>query len=433
MDTTAPSSSPGLFGRWQSYPLYVRILIGLVLGILVGTVLGQLKGPVWVDKTLSAINVPAALVLRLLNALATPLIFVAVVRAILTADVQKRDGRRLGWLLFSNTLVAILIGLLVANTLRPGTHDRPDNASPTTAPAATTGDPVTKLLDHVPSSLLRPLVEGNPVGAIIVALAVGIAFRNLTAYRAPAAAVAQAGFDAIVVMMHWVIALVPLAIFCKIANLVGTEGFAKFAALGWFVAAVLLALFLQMLFYMGRLRLGSWVRPGRLLGGTRDALVMAFSTASSTATTPVNYACLKDKVGIRPKSADLGAMIGSNFNNDGTALYEAMSALFIAQLIGLELTFVQQVLVVLTSVIASVGAAGIPEAGLVTMTLVFNAVGLPVGMIPLLLTVDWFLDRCRTTINVLADATVSCLLDGKTRGETQDPSATDVGLVDPLR
>ena len=105
---------------------------------------------------------------------------------------------------------------------------------------------------------------------------------------------------------------------------------------------------------------------------------MAFSTESSTATMPVTYAVLKDRVGLREQSASMGALVGANFNNDGTALYEAMAALFIAQMIGMDLSFQQQVMVVLTSIVASVGAAGIPEAGLVTMTMVFTVVGLPV-------------------------------------------------------
>jgi len=123
---------------------------------------------------------------------------------------------------------------------------------------------------------------------------------------------------------------------------------------------------------------------------------------------------LRDNVKLREESASLGALVGANFNNDGTALYEAVSALFIAQMLGMELTLTQQLMVVLTSIAASVGAAGIPEAGLVTMTLVFKAVGLPVEYIAILLTVDWFLDRCRTTVNVMGDINVSCLLDGKT-------------------
>ena len=130
----------------------------------------------------------------------------------------------------------------------------------------------------------------------------------------------------------------------------------------------------------------------------------------------------------------MGALVGSNFNNDGTALYEAMAALFVAQLLKQDLSFTQQLAIIVTSIIASVGAAGIPEAGLVTMTLVFSAVKLPLEYIGLLLTVDWFLDRCRTTINVLGDVNVSCLLDGKTPPKKKVAAAElprePVGAVD---
>jgi Na+/H+-dicarboxylate symporter len=148
--------------------------------------------------------------------------------------------------------------------------------------------------------------------------------------------------------------------------------------------------------------------------------MMAFSTASSTATMPLTYNCLTQKIGLRERSASLGSLVGANFNNDGTALYEAMSALFVAQLVGIHLPLEAQLMVVLTSIVASVGAAGIPEAGLVTMTLVFDAVGLTEhkSYIGLLLAVDWFLDRCRTAVNVMGDVNVSCLLDGHEREVT---------------
>ena len=130
---------------------------------------------------------------------------------------------------------------------------------------------------------------------------------------------------------------------------------------------------------------------------------------------PVTFACLRNNIKLRESSASMGALVGSNFNNDGTALYEAMSALFIAQILDLHLNLSQQFIIAITSIAASVGAAGIPEAGLVTMTMVFSAVGLPTEYIAVLLTVDWFLDRCRTVINVMGDITVSCLLDGSTQ------------------
>src|SRR6202008_4225961 len=181
-------------------------------------------------------------------------------------------------------------------------------------------------------------------------------------------------------------------------------------------------------YYLVRIKFGSWVRPADVIRGMRDALVMAFSTGSSTATMPVTYACLRQRVGLRERSASLGALVGANFNNDGTALYEAMCALFISQMIGAELTLPQQPRAVLTSVIASVGAAGIPEAGLVTMTLVFTAVGLPTTYIALLLPVDWFLDRCRTAINVRGDINVSCMIEGREGGLAVTPVSGELPL-----
>ncbi|GAA6617750.1 hypothetical protein NUACC26_035610 [Scytonema sp. NUACC26] len=220
-------------------------------------------------------------------------------------------------------------------------------------------------------------------------------------------------FEAIIRVLHWVIATVPLAVFGIVSKTVAEKGFEPFKSLGAFVIAVLVALILQACYYLLRVRFGSWVNPLNFLRGGTDAFLTAFSTDSSVATMPITFEVLQQKIGVRESSASLGALVGSNFNNDGTALYEAMSALFISQVLGQNLSLVQQLIVILTSIFASVGAAGIPEAGLVTMTLVFTSVGLPTQYIALLVTVDWFLDRCRTVINVMEDMTVSALIDGK--------------------
>ncbi len=398
------SRGTGPFAWWSALPLYLRILVGLLLGIGAGALLGP---------SAHALDVPARLILRLLGALAPPLILVAVVHALLTAEIRGAVAWRMGWLLIVNTVCAILIGLFVANLLAPGRHAH--LPAPHAAPEAH-GDLLNQFLDNIPDSLLRPFVENRVIGVVLIAVAFGVAARGLKgAPRELAEQLASLGFSCILEVLSWVLAFVPLAVFGKVASIVGSSGFGPFAALGMFVLAVLSALALQTVYYLLRIRFGSWVRPLALLSGTRDALIMAFSTGSSTATMPVTYERLNRRVGLRQRSASLGALVGSNFNNDGTALYEAMAALFIAQLLGQQLSLFDQVLVVLTSVVASVGAAGIPEAGLVTMTLVFTAVKLPVEYIALLLSVDWFLDRCRTAINVLGDMTVACLLDGRER------------------
>ncbi len=403
MTTATPSVN--LISWWQNIPLYARIVIALVLGLMVGLMLGS---------EAAVLAVPGKLVLRLLGALAPALILAAIVHTFMTTNLSGPLAVRLPWLLLLNTLVAITVGLTVANVIQPGQGaglTPPASYEDTTKAVS----PLALFLENVPKSLLGPLGDdGKVIGVIFIAVAFGMALRKER--ERPLGTVGhlvELFLESLIKILHWIIALVPFAVFGIVASIVGTEGFAPFKALGIFVLSVLLALAIQGGYYLVRIRFSSWVRPADLIRGGRDALVMAFSTASSTATMPVTYAALKDRVGLREQSASMGALVGANFNNDGTALYEAMAAIFIAQMIGMDLSFQQQLMVVLTSIIASVGAAGIPEAGLVTMTMVFTAVGLPVEYIPVLLTVDWFLDRCRTAINVMGDMNVSCLLDGK--------------------
>lgn len=400
--------APGALGWWRATPLYLRILGAVALGVATGVALGAEAAP---------LEIPAKLILRILGALAPPLILLAIVQALMRAHLGGRAALRLVTLLLTNTLVAIGVGLAVANVLRPGAWVSVA-APPAPARSAAAGmDPLSQFLDSVPKSIVGPFTDNGAVmGVIFIAVAFGVALRGVKHHEVRTVEdLVHVALTSLITILHWIIDLVPLAVFGVVASIVGVKGFRDFAALGGFVLAVIVGLTLQSCYYLLRVRLGSWVRPLDLLRGVRDALVMAFSTGSSTATMPVTYERLREKVGLREDSASMGALVGSNFNNDGTALYEAMSALFVAQLLGMSLTLGQQFIVVVTSVIASVGAAGIPEAGLVTMTMVFKAVALPTDYIAMLLTVDWFLDRCRTAVNVMGDVTVSCLLDGKTR------------------
>ncbi len=404
-ETTPPATGP--LARWNAIPLYLRIVIALLLGIVAGLAMGD---------SAKLMEIPSHLILQLLGVLAPPLILVAVAHVLMTSEFGGGKAVRLFSLLILNTVVAIAIGLVIANTLRPGEWFEGAPAEVVAEQLEDEGpNPLDLLLDKVPKNILGPLANRqNIIGVIIIAVAFGLAMRGVKSRQvATVQDLVEIAYDTLLVVLHWIIQLVPIGVFAIVAKVVGTEGFEPFKRLGVFVVAVVIALALQTIWYLARIQFFSWVRPLDAVRGVRDALVMAFSTSSSTATMPVTYACLKEKVGLREESASMGSLVGANFNNDGTALYEAMAALFVAQMIGQDLTLTQQLIVVLTSIIASVGAAGIPEAGIVTMTLVFTAVKLPIESIPLLLTVDWFLDRCRTTINVLGDVNVSCLLDGR--------------------
>ncbi len=402
-------------------PLYLQIIAALIVAVVVGVILGA-GNPILDKEVINHLALPSTLILKALRTLATPLIFLAVIHTFLTAEIPRNSARKLSVLLVTNTVVAIAIGLLVANVLRPGAGGQLSVAS-TSKTEIKQLDPWSLLSDIIPDSVVKPLVDNNVISLIFVALAFGIVLRAIKTEQVQRGqreylAIEQVVgllFDSVIRILHWVIALVPLAVFGIVAKTIALQGFAPFKSLGSFVIAVLVALFLQATYYLTRVKIGSWVSPQRFIQGGSDALITAFSTASSTAAMPITFETLIQKVGLRESSASLGALVGSNFNNDGTALYEAMSALFIAQVLGQNLTLAQQVVVMLTSIVASVGAAGIPEAGLVTMTLVFTSVGLPTEYIAILITVDWFLDRCRTAINVMGDMTVSALVDGKVR------------------
>ncbi len=407
---------------YKRTPLYVQIIIALILAVGLGLLLGGGNPNPDNANLIKNLAIPSSLVLKALRSLATPLILLAVLHSFLTADIPARAGRRLFTLLITNTTVAIIIGLLVANLLQPGKW-YPLKISQGTSSPVKAFDPWGLLQDLVPEAVLKPFVDNNVLQLIFVALAFGSVLRILKEQQIEEGRrdylaieqIIEILFQAVIRIVDVCIAFVPLAVLGIVGKTVALEGFAPFKSLGAFIVAVLLALFLQACYYLTRIHFGSWVEIKPFLNQTSDAIWTAFSTSSSVITMPITFEVLVKKVGLRESSASLGVLVGSNFNNDGTALYEAMSALYISQVIGSNLTLAQQLVVVLTSVFASVGAAGIPQAGLVTMTLVFSAVGLPTEYIALLVTVDWFLDRCRTAINVMGDMTVSALLDGQER------------------
>ncbi|MFM1802138.1 MAG: C4-dicarboxylate transport protein, partial [Planctomycetota bacterium] len=337
--------------------LFLQIFASMAAGVLLGVFLGSQESILGLPSSglLAFCAITSKLVLQLLAALATPLILVAVSHVLMTSDIKGRQAGRLIWLLITNTLMAILIGLVVINIIQPGRF------ASLPAPTGGTGDLPTggvldQMLNNIPKSLLGPLGDSNNVlGTIVIAVAFGIAMRE---YRDKLETLVETALKVILKVIGWVIQLVPLAVFLTITNVVGTEGFKPFVALGGFTVTVLIGLALQVVYYTTRIRINSWARPLPVFRAMKDALVMAFSTGSSTVSMPVTFKCLRERLGLREQSASLGALVGANFNNDGTALYEAMAALFIGQMLGRELDLGQQLVVVITSVIASVGAAG---------------------------------------------------------------------------
>ena len=279
---------------------------------------------------------------------------------------------------------------------------------------------MTKILfELIPESIGDSFVKNHLAQLVIFTLALGIGLAKIRDEQQARGEtshervidVITVGFELLMRVLLWVVALVPLAVFGVVAANIMRSGLEVFKSLGWFILVVLSGLALQICWYLIQLAIFARMSPWRFLQGASNVMATTFSTASTGATMPVTLKSLTGPLGVSRQSSQLAACVGTNFNNDGTALYQAAVVLFMAQALGRDMTLMDQLVIVMTTVVASIGAGNIPSGGYVTLTLIFAAVSLPAEQITFLLTIDWFLDRCRTTSNVLGDMTVAVLLD----------------------
>jgi Na+/H+-dicarboxylate symporter len=436
------ATGPGAERRRR--PLYVRVLVGVALGTALGVAFGA--QPYLLGLKNEHLGQIGMLVIKLLKALAVPLIFVSIVDAFVKTRLSARQGGRLVLICLFNVSIAMSIGLLVMNTLKPGLTWKghlgqllsavpADRKSPAELLAEShkgTLSPLDNLASYVPKSMLDPFSENNVIAVVLAALLVGAAFRHVKdrspeGEEAPVRAVehvVEGVYRILVQMLHWVVQMVPFAVFGVVAQVVGRSGLGVFTVLWVFLGTMLLGLAVHSLLYYP---LVAWVAGGKsprqYLGKGADAVITALSCNSSLATVPITLGCL-DRMGVSKSSARLAACVGTNLNNDGITLYEAMAALFLAQAVGFELGASQQLTLVLQSIMAGAGVAGIPEAGLIVLPLVLGSTGIPEPVIaaalPLIMTVDWIVARCRSAVNVMSDMVVAILLDAA-RGHAGAP------------
>ena len=272
------------------------------------------------------------------------------------------------------------------------------------------GNPDTGKQGMIPSNIFKAMANMDILPLIFFSLIIGAALSVIGDVGKPAISIFNAFNEAIMQIVHWVMYLAPVGIFGLIAGRIGmANGFAGFwpelVAVGKYSLTVVVALGFHgfvvlpvLLFILGRRNPLTYAR------GMGTALLNAFSTASSSATLPLTMQGVEEQNGISNRTASFVLPLGATINMDGTALYEAVAVMFIAQVYGITMGPVQQTIIVLTATLAAIGAAGIPEAGLVTMVIVLNAVGLPIEGVALILSIDWLLDRFRTTVNVWGDS-----------------------------
>jgi Na+/H+-dicarboxylate symporter len=415
-------------------PLSLRVLAGVAIGIALGMIFRS--RPYFFGLGNDDLGPLGLLVIRLLKALATPLILFAVLDSFIKTRLTGASARRLLGTCVINVTVAMAIGLTILNVFRPGdawqgrigelsagisgtgaaVPKPPEGTQPTL-------NPLKNLAGYVPESVVEPIAKNNVVPLVLLAVLAGAALRRLKEHPpadAPKAIdtvadVIDIGYRTLTTVLMWVAQTIPIAVSLIIAQVVGRAGIGVFVVLWPFFVTVMAGLLIHSLIYypmvawfMGRLS------PRVFFGRGADAIVSAFSMNSSLAAMPVTLRCLAS-MGISAKASRLSACVGSNFNNDGVMLYEAIAALFLCQAYGYELAFSSQIIVVLASVMAGVGIAGIPEAGLIVLPLVLTAAGLSeaavAAAIPLIVPVDWIIARVRSAVNVTADMLVAVVLD----------------------
>jgi Na+/H+-dicarboxylate symporter len=408
------------------FPLYAQILCATLIGLAVGPMLGRDAG---------LLGELGKVVVNLIKSAATPLLFLAIVSAILKTEIRGRTALRLLFWAGLNASIALSIGLSLSNWLAPGRHlSTIVTPNPEAAAAYATRkiDLLATLNIFVPSNFVTPFAENQVLAIVLLALLLGFGLRRVRAMQIArgehAFRALEDGVETLLgvmeIVLGWVIRLIPFAVFGVVAKAVGEHGYAPLKGLAWYVAVGVGGLVIHVvvtyqiwLWFVARMPLRTFWREAR------EPVSYALGANSSLATLPVTLRAL-DRLGVPRSASTLGACVGTNFNNDGIILYEGMAVLFVAQASGIELTLAQQLLVAGACMVAAMGVAGVPEAGFVSLALVLNTVALPLEILPLLLTVDWIIARGRSVTNVLSDMLLSILIARSGQGGTT-PSAVD--------
>jgi Na+/H+-dicarboxylate symporter len=405
-----------------------QILIGALLGLIVGGLLTQIGDttPVYTWVIYSS-NLVGSLFIDLLKMVLIPLVFSTIVVGI--ANLQAHGQMNKVWIttvvfFVSSMSIAMMLALVAMNVFRPGEglhlsmfQGAIENFQhKQVAPL----DFFVQFMHSLFQNPIAALAKGDVLAVVIFALFLGVAlvmggerYKNILN-------IFQEFLDIMMRIIGWVMRIAPFGIFALLIKLVATQNAELLTTLAKFIIMVIALIFIHgVIILPGILYLITKKTPLWFFRGSREALITAFATSSSSATMPVTIRCAEENLKVRSDIVGFVVPLGATINMDGTALYEAAAALFIANLAGIELSFTQQFIVFCTAMVAAIGAPGIPSAGLVTMVMVLQSVGLPVEAIAILLPIDRILDAFRTTVNVQGDMIGSVIVQKIVTGDEQ--------------
>lgn len=394
--------------------LSFQIIFALIIGAVVGKVFGT---------SLSGLGEIGKVVITLIKAAATPLLFFVILNSILTSEVSGKLGGKMMMVAAFNSVCALIIGIGLSKIFNAGhslseIHSSIAPSDMLTKYAGQKINFVESIKGYFPESFVKPFVDNAVISLIFVALILGFALRKVRTHASPGEKELIEKFSNLLglitktfeVALTWLVHLVPLAVFGVVAKTVGEFGFEPLRGLGQYVGIGLLGLSLHVfIVYQGWL-LFKGISLIHFWKTVRSTVIYAWGVNSSLATLPLTLKTLSE-LKVSKKASTLGACVGTNFNNDGILLYEGMAVFFVAQAAGIEMSLGTQLIAAMVCVMGTIGIAGIPEAGFITLSLVLTTVGLPTEILPMLLTVDWILGRGRSVVNVLGDMTVSIAID----------------------
>lgn len=440
----------------RAIPLHTKILIGLVLGAVVGGTLNSIMGagaPNLVFIADQITNPIGQLFLRLLLLLVIPLVFSSLVVGVAGLGDLRRIGR-IGVKSLIYTLIisaiSVVIGLTLANTIKPGkrispevgaqlaerySKDAEDRVASAIGGAQATDAPMLKLVKTiVPTNVFYSIGRETPdmLGLMFFALFLGICITMVpTDTAAPLVAVLNAVFEATQVAIQIIMRLGPYAVFCLLFTMTARFGFGLLGSLGWFVLTVLLGLALHMFgVFSLSVALLSRISPFEFFRRIKTVMITAFSTSSSNATLPTALRVSEENLGVPRDINSFVLTVGATANQNGTALYEGVTVLFLAQLAGVDLTIAQQLMVVYLAILGGVGTAGVPSGSIPFIIVVLAQIGVNPALIAIILGVDRILDMCRTVLNVTGDLTIATYV-ARSEGfellkETPEPPQVDL-------
>ena len=396
----------------QLRSLNTQILLAAILGIALGAALAVLgKDTSVAQQSLYVAGLIGTLFIDLLKMVLIPLVFASI--SVGVANLRAHDQIHRTWVatlgFFALSMaLAVVLGLSAANLFRPGEGMQLAMFADATRAFEARQMPLSEFLAHFLHSLFQnpvaALAQGKVLSVVMFALILGIAlvvggerYRNLLLLL-------QELLELTLLIVGWIMRLAPLGIMALLLKLAATQDIALLATMTKFIAVVIGTTLLHGVVVLPLiLYLVTGMTPLHFWRGAREALVMAFATSSSSATLPVTMRCAEQHLHVNRSVGGFVLPLGATMNMDGTALYEAAAALFVANLAGIDLNVMQQMIVFLTAMLGAIGAPGIPSAGMVTMLIVLQSVGLPVEAIAILLPVDRLLDTFRTAVNVEGD------------------------------